>query len=169
MSFSFGLGEFLRVLLQRKSLGNYVFSSGPSLSSMAQLRSCSSPKGSFLVERKGERWKRSSLSRVPTLRAQGLQSATPCLSPGKNTGVGCRFLLQGAFLFRPRDGTRISCIAGRIFFFFGTDWATVKEEGAPRVEAASALLSLLPASFRMPFAARSRREWKLPYVKWVPP
>ena len=29
--------------------------------------------------------------------------------PGKNTGVGCRFLLQGIFL------TRVSCIAGRFF------------------------------------------------------
>ena len=29
--------------------------------------------------------------------------------PGKNTGVGCHFLLQG--LFRPRDRTHISCVS----------------------------------------------------------
>ena len=30
-------------------------------------------------------------------------------SPGKNTGAGCHFLLQGIFL--PRDWTRLSCIS----------------------------------------------------------
>ena len=37
-------------------------------------------------------------------------------SPGKNTGVGCHFLLQG--IFWPRDGICISCapsLAGRFF------------------------------------------------------
>ena len=38
-------------------------------------------------------------------------------SPSKNTGVGCHFLLQGIFL--TRDGSRVSCTAGRLF----TDWA----------------------------------------------
>ena len=38
--------------------------------------------------------------------------------PGKNTGKGCHFLLQGTF--RLRDWTSGSCIAGRLF----TDWAT---------------------------------------------
>ena len=36
--------------------------------------------------------------------------------PGKNTGVGCHFLLQG--IFSPRNQTRVSCIfciAGRFF------------------------------------------------------
>ena len=39
-------------------------------------------------------------------------------SPGKNTGMGCHSLLQGSSW--PRDGTWISCIAGRFF----TVWAT---------------------------------------------
>ena len=30
-------------------------------------------------------------------------------SPGKNTGVGCHFLLQG--IFRPRDRTRVSYVS----------------------------------------------------------
>ena len=39
-------------------------------------------------------------------------------SPGKNIGVGCHTLLQESS--RPRDWTRVSCIAGRFF----TSWAT---------------------------------------------
>ena len=34
-------------------------------------------------------------------------------SPGMNTGVGCHSLLQGSS--QPRDGTQVSCIAGRFF------------------------------------------------------
>ena len=37
--------------------------------------------------------------------------------PGKNTGAGCHFLLQGIFWFR--DQTHISCLAGGFF----TIWA----------------------------------------------
>ena len=39
-------------------------------------------------------------------------------SPGKDTGVGCRALLQG--MFPPRDRTQVSHIAGRFF----TIWVT---------------------------------------------
>ena len=39
-------------------------------------------------------------------------------SPGKNTGVGSLPLLQGG-CFQPRNGTRVSCTAGRFF----TSWA----------------------------------------------
>ena len=39
-------------------------------------------------------------------------------SPGKSTGAGCHFLLQGSSW--PRDQTLISCIAGRFF----TNWPT---------------------------------------------
>ena len=50
----------------------------------------------------------------PTLwgphRLQPARLLYPWDFPGKNTGVGCRFLLQGIFL--PRDGACISCIAG---------------------------------------------------------
>ena len=166
MSYSFGQGNFLAA--QCKSLGDFIFSSGTPLSSTAQLSSCSSPKGSFLVERKGEGWKCSSLSRVLTL-CHGLQPARlPCLwkSRGKNTGMGCHVLPQGVFLFRPRDQTRISCIAGS----FLTVWATRKERGAPKVELASALLSLFPASSRLPFSGQAgRREWTFPYAEWVHP
>ena len=37
----------------------------------------------------------------------------PWNSPGKNTGVGCRFLLQEIFLTRHRN--QVSCIAGSFF------------------------------------------------------
>ena len=39
------------------------------------------------------------------------RQAPLCLwdSPGKNSGVGCRFFLQG--IFWPRDQTRISCVS----------------------------------------------------------
>ena len=45
--------------------------------------------------------------------------------PGKSTGVGCHFLLQGSS--QPRDGTQsscVSCIAGRFF----TTWATQNDD-----------------------------------------
>ena len=48
--------------------------------------------------------------------------------PGKNTGVGCHFLLQ--MIFRCRDWTHISCIAGRVF----TVWATRKVPNRLTVE-----------------------------------
>ena len=44
-------------------------------------------------------------------------------SPGKNTGVGCHFLLQGSSW--PRDKTWISCKADRLFTFWGTREALV--------------------------------------------
>ena len=44
--------------------------------------------------------------------------SSPWVSPGKNTGMGCHFLLQG--IFPPWDWTRVSRIAGRLFI----DWAT---------------------------------------------
>ena len=56
-----------------------------------------------------------------SLQPHGLQPTRllcPWASPGKNTGVGCHFLLQGIFL--PKDRTWVSCIAGR----FLTIWAT---------------------------------------------
>ena len=46
-------------------------------------------------------------------------------SPGKNTGVGSHSFLQG--IFPTRDGTQVSCIAGRFF----TVWAS--REGTRRV------------------------------------
>ena len=55
------------------------------------------------------------------LRPHGLSppgSSVPWDSPGKNTGVGCHFLLQG--IFPPRDRTHVSDTAGRFF----TIWAT---------------------------------------------
>ena len=41
----------------------------------------------------------------------------PWGSPGKSTGVGCHFLLQGIFLTQGSNH-KFSCIAGRFFFFF---------------------------------------------------
>ena len=48
----------------------------------------------------------------PTL-CESVGSSGHVDSPGKNTGVGCHALLQGSS--RPRDGTWVSCIAGRFF------------------------------------------------------
>ena len=45
---------------------------------------------------------------------------SPWSSPGQNPGVGSLSLLQGSS--QPRDGTRVSCIAGRFF----TSWVTGK-------------------------------------------
>ena len=41
------------------------------------------------------------------------QAPHPWDSLGKNTGVGCHFLLQG--IFRPQDQTQVSCTAGKFF------------------------------------------------------
>ena len=52
-----------------------------------------------------------------SLGSPGLQSIKflcPCNFPGKNTGVGCHFLLQG--IFQPRDRPRVSGIVGRCFY-----------------------------------------------------
>ena len=65
------------------------------------------------------KWSRSVVS--DSLQPHGRYPTRPCHPwdfPGKNTGVGCRFLLQGIF---PTQGwTRVSCIADRRF----TIWAT---------------------------------------------
>ena len=62
-----------------------------------------------------------SLSHVWLCNPNGLQS-TRLLSPwdflGKNTGMGCHFLLQGSS--QPRDWTCVSCIAGRFFHCWAT-------------------------------------------------
>ena len=50
------------------------------------------------------------------LQSHGLWPARlhcPRNSPGKSTGVGCHFLLQGIFWLG--NQTRVSCIAGRFF------------------------------------------------------
>ena len=53
-----------------------------------------------------------------SLWPNGLLPARPLCSwdfPSKNTGVGCHFLLQE--IFRPRDQTCVSCLAGRFFTY----------------------------------------------------
>ena len=62
-----------------------------------------------------------SCSFVPdSLQPHGLQSTRvlcPWDFPGKDTGVGCHFLLQGIF---PTQGSnQVSCIAGRFFTVWG--------------------------------------------------
>ena len=62
-------------------------------------------------------------TRGPHLTLQPTRLLGPWDSPGKNSGVGCHFLLQGII---PNPGlglptqTRASCTAGRFF----TNWAT---------------------------------------------
>ena len=58
----------------------------------------------------------------------GLEPARPLCpwdSLGKNTGVGCHFLLQG--IFPSQDRTHISCISCTSSRFFPT-WATIIEK-----------------------------------------
>ena len=62
-----------------------------------------------------------------TLQTHGLQPARilyPWNSPGKNTGVGCHFLLQGIF---PTQGSnRISC-TGRQILYHWAIWEALEE------------------------------------------
>ena len=56
--------------------------------------------------------------RTNCLQPHGLQPSRllcPWNSPGKNTGVGCHFLLQGVFW--PRDWTHISCVSSTAGWF----------------------------------------------------
>ena len=51
-----------------------------------------------------------------SLQSHGLQPSRlfcPWDSPGKSTGVGCHFLLQG--IFPTQESNLVSCIAGRFF------------------------------------------------------
>ena len=50
-------------------------------------------------------------------------------SPGKNTGVGSHFLLQGSS--RPKDQTQVCCTAGGFFFFF---FLLSEQPGSPLFE-----------------------------------
>ena len=50
-----------------------------------------------------------------TPRAAARQLLRPWDSPGKNTGVGCHFLLQGVFLTR---GSNPCLLHWQVFFFF---------------------------------------------------
>ena len=54
----------------------------------------------------------------------------PWNSPGKNTGVGCHFLLQG--IFQPRDWTWVSHIAGRRFNLWVTREARTTVRGVAK-------------------------------------
>ena len=58
-----------------------------------------------------------------SLQPHGLWSARllcPWNSPGKNTGVGDHFLLQGTFLTQGLN--QVSCIAGRFFTLWAKCW-----------------------------------------------
>ena len=60
-----------------------------------------------------------------SLQPHGLWSARllqPWDPPGKNTGAGCHFLLQGSY--QPRDGTHVSCISctGRQILYHWATW-----------------------------------------------
>ena len=61
-------------------------------------------------------WRR--LLRVPWTARRSNQSILKKISPwdflGKNTGVGCYFLLQG--IFPTRNSTCVSCLAGGLFY-----------------------------------------------------
>ena len=62
-----------------------------------------------------------------SLRPHGLQPARflcPWDSPGKNTGVGCRFLLQGIF---PIQGLNLGLLLGRRILYHGATWEAGSE------------------------------------------
>ena len=74
-----------------------------------------------------------SLSRVSnSLQPHGLQPTRllcPWDSPGKNTGVGCHFLLQGIF---PTQGSNpVSCIAGQTLY-------RLSHQGSPKFSVSTA-------------------------------
>ena len=62
-----------------------------------------------------------------TLQPHGLQAAIPLSMdfPGKNTGVGCHFLLQGSCL--PRDQIQVSNTGRRILYHWAT-WESPKSQ-----------------------------------------
>ena len=60
-----------------------------------------------------------SLSRVRLFAAPGLQPAgllCPWDSPGKNTGVGCHFLLQGTFPTQGSNPRLLQFLHGQILY-----------------------------------------------------
>ena len=63
-----------------------------------------------------------------SLRPLGLQPARllcPWDFPGKNTGVGCHFLLQGLF---PTQGSNLRLLLGRQILYHRTSWEEVGGE-----------------------------------------
>ena len=103
MSYSFGQGNSLAA--QCKSLGDFIFSSGTPLSSTAQLSSCSSPKGSFLAERKvrGQSLRRSVVSRLSAWTA-ARQASLPMEVSRQEHRNGLLCPSPGAFPF-PTQGS----------------------------------------------------------------
>ena len=78
-----------------------------------------------------------------SLRPHGLYS--PWNSPGQNTGMGSLSLLQGSS--QPRDGTQVSCTAGRFF----TSWS----QGSPS-EANSSIKTKILRDFCQEFSLCSK-------------
>ena len=79
-----------------------------------------------------------------SLRPHGLQPARllcPRHFPGKNTGVGCHFLLQGIFL---AQGLTLRLLLGRkiLFFFLAGGFFTTKLPGKPQHDAGTRLLDI---------------------------
>ena len=77
------------------------------------------------------RWWFKLLSRVRLLRPCGLSPATllgPWYFPGKNTGVGCHFLLQGLFLTQDLNPRPLHCTTYR----FSSD--SIHHQGALKVK-----------------------------------
>ena len=71
------------------------------------------------IEQYVKKWSRSVMSdSLWPHRLQPTGLLSPWNFPGKSTGVGCHFLLQGSS--QPRDRTRVSRTTGRCF----TAWAT---------------------------------------------
>ena len=103
------VGAFTDIKIEPKYLN-------PSLLFLRQWLLKSQRKCNLLLVSVSE-WSRSVLT--DSLRPRGpTRLLRPWDSPGKNTGVGYHFLLQG--IFRPRDLTQVSRTAGRRFNLWAT-------------------------------------------------
>ena len=93
----------------------------------------------------------------PTSQPHGLSPARllcPWNFPGKNTGVGCHFLLQG--IFRPRDLTCVSSAS-----CFGRQILPLSHPGSP-----SMLMYVPSISTLSRFFFYFYHEWMLDFVKY---
>ena len=61
---------------------------------------------------------------LATLWTAAHQAPLSMDSPGKNTGVGCHFLLQG--IFPTQESNPVSCITGRFFYRLSYEGGRVK-------------------------------------------
>ena len=103
-------GQYLELEI---SLHLQTYSFGPFLPVLKK----TSSRGSILIKlnrtKESESVSYSVVSLCSPVDCSWPSSSVHGIFPGKNTGVGSHFLLQGIFL--AKDRTQVSCIAGRFF------------------------------------------------------